>query len=202
MLALSVWAGAMVLAFTAFKSQAQWSAPGSTTVELPVGRWTIFEKMPTTGDPPVTMGDIAKRRTVPIEDLRVNGPNGSVSMTCAYCGGASTAMPLDFALANALGSFDVAVPGRYELSAEGQSATLAVADPNGRLLDLLPWLVVLGGVGVAFLASGIWIIARSSNGSSRLRQSGAPPPGWYPNPYIPEGSQMWWDGSKWTSNWR
>lgn len=31
----------------------------------------------------------------------------------------------------------------------------------------------------------------------------SPPPGWYPNPYLPgTTSEMWWNGKEWTSNWR
>lgn len=209
--ALATWAGAAVIALQAFSSVASWSMPTTESTQLTAGSWTIFEKVPAEQQNSLSMTEIAKARTVTVEQLQVVGPGGAVKLTCAYCSEAVAAVPLDLTLHNAIASFRADTTGEYRIVSTSGTAQLAIADPVRALTESMPSLTLLSLVGLVLVVAGISLLVRrgspgSTGSSSRSmgnQSSGAPPPGWYPNPYL-EGttSQMWWDGKKWTSNWR
>lgn len=211
LLALACWAGAAVVAFTAFESQASWSAPGSTTAQLSAGKWTVFQKLPADSTA-VTQSDIAAARTVKSEQVTVTDSSGAtVATTCAYCTTTPPgAVPLDLQLANPIADFSVINPGAYTITVKDSAGQMSVADPVKRLENVAPWILLLSGGGGILLAAGIVLVVRGRGSPASGSTPGGPPapsaapePGWYPNPYLPgTDSQMWWDGSKWTSNWR
>lgn len=209
LLGLAAWVGSGAVAFTAFGSQAQWQGPGAQRMQLSAGKWTVVQKLPTDSTA-VTPSDVAAARTVNVDQVKVTDPSGvDVPLTCAYCTGQSqSALPIDYQLANAIADFTVANAGTYEVtvSAPGQ---VAVANPLAQLELIMPWVIVLGSLGGILVAVGVALVIRGGvpgsrgGGATPPTSSVAAPPGWYQNPYLPEtDSQMWWDGSKWTSNWR
>ena len=208
MLAVCLWVGAAVVGLRAFGSTATWSMPGTVSFQLDAGSWTIFEKLPDSQQSTVSMSEIAKARTVSVEQLQVTGPNGPVKLSCDYCSGQATAVPVDLTLHNAVATFTADVKGEYRIVTTSGNAQLALADPVRRITDAMPWLMGLSLVGGASVALGITMLvrgrsARAPSGGGPTRAATPPPAGWYPNPYHNgTGSQMWWDGSKWTSNWR
>lgn len=206
--ALATWAGAAVIALQSFGSVASWNMPATQSTQLEAGSWTIFEKVPADQQNSISMTDIAKARTVTVEQLQVVGPGGPVELTCVYCSDTVAAVPVDLTLHNAVASFRAATTGEYRIVSTSGSAQLAIADPVRRLTEAMPSLTLLSLVGLVLGVAGISLLVRRRPTSSSPRSigkqpSGTPPAGWYPNPYL-EGttSQMWWDGKKWTSNWR
>lgn len=206
--ALATWAGAAVIALQSFSSVASWSMPATQSTQLEAGAWTIFEEVPADQQNSISMTEIAKARTVTVEQLQVVGPGGPVKLTCVYCSDAVAAVPVDLTLHNAVASFRADTTGEYRIVATSGTAQLAIADPVRRLTEAMPSLALLSLVGLVLGVAGISLLIRRRSGGSLPRSmgaqsSGAPPAGWYPNPYL-EGttSEMWWDGKKWTSNWR
>lgn len=195
------------VALASFNSLSVWQMPGTETVVLEPGNWTIFEKVPDKAANTVTMSDIAKARTLTVEELAVSGPTGAVALSCAYCDSEGTAVPIDLALYNAVASFKAETKGQYRITSSGESGQLALGDPAGKLNAVMPWLLLMSMLALASLVAGILLLARAGLGRQLTGRGPGPgrlpPPGWYPNPYL-EGttSEMWWDGKQWTSNWR
>ena len=209
LLALASWIGSAAIALSAFQSQAQWQAPGSTSVQLAVGKWSIFQKLPTDSTA-ITPSDVAAARTVKVEQVMVTDPSGiSVPLTCSYCSTkGEAAIPLDLQLANSIADFSVSTAGTYLITVKDATGQMAVANPVTSLESVMGQVMVLGALGGVLIAVGVVLIirGRTPGGTSQPPSAGASvaqPPGWYQNPYLPDSdSQMWWDGTKWTSNWR
>lgn len=211
LLAVACWIGAAIVAFTAFESQASWQAPGATSVQLTTGKWTVFQKLPSDSTA-ITPDDVAAARTVNSEQITVvDSAGATVPITCAYCTTTRPgAVPLDLQLANPIADFSVTNPGTYTITVKDAPGQVAVANPIKLLEDVAPWMMLLAGAGGMLIAVGVVLILRGGTAGSAGRPPGGgepprstPEPGWYPNPYLPgTDSQMWWDGSKWTSNWR
>ncbi len=211
LLALAAWVGAAVVTFSAFQSQAQWQAPGSKTLSLTQGEWTIVQKLPADSTA-FTPSDVAAARTVNVEQVKVTDPSGAnVPLTCVYCSGqSSSAAPIDLQMANGVADFTAATTGSYTITITDAVGQMAVANPLTKLEDVAASVVGLGALGGVLIAVGIVLVVRGrgdvSAGSGEGHPSvgsGAISPGWYQNPYLPDtDSQMWWDGTKWTSNWR
>jgi len=206
--AVGLWVGVAVVGLRAFGSTATWSMPGTASFQLEAGSWTIFEKLPDSAQSTVSMSDVAKARTVTVEQLQVTGPNGPVKLSCDYCADQSTAVPVDLALHNAIATFTADTKGEYRIVTTSGTAQLALADPIRRITDAMPLLMGLSLLGGMSLALGITMlvrgrVVRAPTGAGNTRAPALPPAGWYPNPYQNgTTSQMWWDGRKWTSNWR
>lgn len=210
LLALAAWAGTAAVTFTAFQSQAQWQAPGSTSTYLAAGKWVIVEKLPSDSTA-FSPSDVAGARTVNVDQVTVTTSAGAtVPVTCAYCAGqTSAAIPVDLQMANVVAEFTADIAGDYTLAVSGGSGRMAVANPTTKLEDQAGTVTGLGALGGALMATGILLVIRGKNPNGPTGErpsdsgSGTTPPGWYPNPYRPDSdSQMWWDGTQWTSNWR
>ena len=210
LLALAAWAGSAVVAFSAFQSRAQWQAPGSQSMQLTAGKWTVVQKLPADSTA-ITPSDIESARTVNADQVTIVDSTGAnVPVTCVYCAGKSqSALPIDLQLANEIVDFTVTTPGTYTVTVKAMGQ-MAVANPVAKLEEVMPWVTILGSLGGILLALGVTLIIRGKGPTVSGSQTGPPqanvgpaPPGWYQNPYLPDtDSQMWWDGSKWTSNWR
>ncbi len=87
---------------------------------------------------------------------------------------------------------------------------MAVADPVTSLENVMGQVMLLGALGGILIAVGVVLVIRGGGqggpktpSPQQSAATTAQPPGWYQNPYMPDSdSQMWWDGTKWTSNWR
>ena len=210
LLALAAWVGAIAVTFTAFQSQAQWQAPGSTTARLTPGKWIIVQKLPTDSTA-ITPSDVAAARTINVEQVKVTDSAGAnVPVSCAYCSGQSpTSIPVDLQMANGVADFSVAVAGDFTVTVTGGAGQMALANPVSKLEEITPAITGLGSLGAVLITIGIVLVIRgraptaATGPTDPPPSSGPPPPGWYQNPYRPDDdSQMWWDGTQWTSNWR
>lgn len=210
LLALAAWFGAIAVTFTAFQSQVQWQAPGSTTARLAPGKWIIVQKLPSDSTA-FTPSDVAAARTITVEQVKVTDPSGAtVALSCAYCSGQSpTSIPVDFQMANGVADFSVAVAGDYTVTVTGGSGQMALASPMTKLEEVAPAVTALGTLGAILITVGIVLVIRGRTPANPgaptdpPASSGPAPPGWYQNPYLPDAdSEMWWDGTQWTSNWR
>jgi len=211
LLALAAWAGAAVVSFSAFQSVAQWAAPGSTTTDLQSGTWRIVQMLPT--DSTAFMpADVAAARTVNVEQIKVTDPSGAdVPLTCVYCSSQNAASwPIDLQMANGVADFRADVAGPYTITVVDASGEMTVADPVSKLEESASTITGLGVLGGVLMVVGVVLVVRGGGGSTPTAvgptqpvTAGPAPPGWYPNPYRPDSdSQMWWDGTQWTSNWR
>ncbi len=210
LLALAAWVGSGVVAFSAFQSQAQWQAPGSQSMQLSAGKWTVVQKLPSDSTA-ITPSDVESARSVNADQITVADPTGAnVPVSCVYCSGQSqSAVPIDLQLANEIIDFTVTNPGTYTVTVKA-AGQMAVANPVAKLEEVMPWVMLLGSLGGILIAVGVALVIRGRGPNVGGPESGPPQatagpaaPGWYPNPYMPDtDSQMWWDGSKWTSNWR
>ncbi len=226
LLGIAAWLGAGALALSSFTSAATFQAPGSTSVNLPIGTWSVFQML-SPDTTALTPGQVSQERSATVEQITVTGPNGqSIPLTCLYCGDVDPiTAPVDLALANGIASFTADVAGDYEVNVAEVNSVMAVADPVGKLNSAIGYLTFLGFAGGALIVVGIVLVVRGRDrsvgggvvvangprGGDRAHQSpsgpSAPaqnaPPGWYPNPFQPgTDSKMWWDGRQWTSNWR
>lgn len=211
LLALACWVGSAAVALSAFQSHAQWQAPGSASMQLAAGKWTVFQKLPADSTA-ITPSDVAAARTVKVEQVTVTDPSGvTVPLTCAYCSSkGEAAIPMDLQLANSIADFSVTTPGTYLVTVKDASGQMAVADPVTSLENVMGQVMLLGALGGILIAVGVVLVIRGGGQGgpsipSPQQSAGttAQPPGWYQNPYMPDSdSQMWWDGTKWTSNWR
>lgn len=208
LLSLACWGGWIALIFSAIWSVADWNAPGSTTVTLSKGAWTVYQFVPESSIA-VTPDQIDAARTVSSDQVSVKDAAGNpVAVTCAYCSDSDLSwIPVNARTANAIASFTAPDSGSYTITVTSQaSAQMAVADPLARIEDDAVWLGVLSALGGALFVTGIVLIISGRFRGPTQPVAAAPetpPPGWYQNPYHPDSdSQMWWDGTKWTSNWR
>ena len=211
LLALAAWAGATVVSFSAFQSTAQWSAPGSTTANLEPGTWRIVQKL-AADSTAFLPSDVAAARTVNVEQVKVTDPSGAdVALTCVYCSSQNaSAWPIDLQMANGVADFRANVAGAYTITVVDAAGQMAVADPISKLEESAPVITGLGILGAVLMGVGVVLVVRGGSGSTPTASgtaqpvaAGPAPPGWYPNPYRPDSdSQMWWDGTQWTSNWR
>ncbi len=194
----------IVLVGQALKAKATVASPGQTAVELSVGTWTIAQQ--------AEQNDL--KRTVNAEQLSVQGPDGSaVQVVCAYCGSPAEVLPVSWTLAEPVGTFTATVGGTYTIKTSADSGQLVVVSPEDALTQVAPAMVLLLFAGSGLTVGGLLLLllgGRRQSGAAQLgptqvaeQEMVNPPPGWYPNPYHPHsGSQMWWDGTKWTSHWR
>lgn len=209
LLALACWLGALWAAAASLTSASTFSSSTVTSVNLAQGSWTVFQLVPQDSQA-VLPADVSKERTLTVEQVSIKGPDGQpVTLSCAYCGGPDAgAIPIDLRLANPVANFAANQAGDYTVTvaADAAPAELSVANPVTKLESVLPWVAALGVFGVVFLTIGILLIVVGRGGPPMVQPMQHPedrPPGWYPNPYQPgTDSQMWWDGTKWTSNWR
>lgn len=211
LLALASWGGCVALALASMTSAAVWKSPGTQTVQLDSGRWTVFELLPA-DNAAITPGQAEDSRTISSDQVSVKDPAGNpVQVTCAYCSQTEPKVfPIDLRMANAVVYFHALSSGEYTITITapaGSSENVALADPMRKLEEEMAWLTLLSTLGFVLIGSGVGLLIAGR--SKRPRQPAgpppptAPPPGWYQNPYQPNSdSQMWWDGTQWTSNWR
>lgn len=214
LLALASWGGCVAVALSSMGSAATWTSPGAQQVQLDTGRWTVFEFLPADSTA-ITPGQAESSRTISTEQVTVTDPQGNpVQVSCAYCTQSEPkVLPVDLRMANAIVNFHAMAAGQYTITITapaGSSETVGVSNPMGQLEDQMIWLTLLSTLGFVLIGSGVGLLIAGRSRQPRApRNPGppppptAPPPGWYQNPYQPNSdSQMWWDGTKWTSNWR
>jgi hypothetical protein len=220
LLGIAAWIGAGAFGLSAFGSVASWQAPGTQTVGLQQGTWSVFQIIdPNSGA--ITPDQVAQQRTLTVEQLEVASPSGqTLTLTCLYCAGQDPlTAPVDLQLANGIASFQATEPGDYTVTVNDSTSAMAIANPVQQLSNVISYVALLGIGGGFLITVGIVLVVkgRSARVSSipagsgpGSGQPGAPvgsgvaaAPGWYPNPFQPgTDSQMWWDGKQWTSNWR
>ncbi|MFT6565043.1 MAG: hypothetical protein ACJAY5_001806 [Actinomycetes bacterium] len=224
LLGIAAWIGAGAIALSAFGSVASWQAPGTESVTLTPGTWSVFQLVDADSGA-ITPGQVAQERTVTVDQLSVTSPSAqSMELSCLYCDGQDpVTAPVDLQLANGIASFRVAEAGNYSVTVTDTTSSMAIADPVEQLNDVISYAAMLGIGGGFLITIGIVLVAKGrtrgvqadgGHGSARTTTDPSPPaaltgagvaaePGWYPNPYQPDtDSQMWWDGKQWTSNWR
>jgi|GEM_PF-1103724 len=221
LLGIAAWIGAGAFGISAFGSVANWQAPGTQSINLASGTWSIFQIVdPDSGA--ITPDQVSRERTMTVEQLSVASPSGqSLELTCLYCGGQDPlTAPVDLQLANGIASFQATEPGAYVVTVNDATSAMAVANPVQQLSNVIAYIAVLGIGGGFLITAGIVLVVRGrSPGAMQESGEGSGPgvgqpmaptssgaaaePGWYPNPFQPgTDSQMWWDGKQWTSNWR
>lgn len=222
LLGIAAWIGAGAFGLSAFGSVASWQAPGTQTVSLQPGTWSIFQIV-NADSGAITPDQVAQQRTLAVDQLSVASPSGqSLELTCSYCGGKEPlTAPVDLQLANGIASFKATEPGDYAVTVNDATSAMAIANPVQQLSNVISYVALLGIGGGFLITAGIVLVVRGRSASlastSGMPGSGPRPdqpaapvgpgvagePGWYPNPFQPgTDSQMWWDGKQWTSNWR
>lgn len=199
------------VALLALQSNVTLASPGKVSVNLEPGRWAIFERAPESS--------LGGTPTIKPEQLLVTGPDGTrLELHCLSCSGPTMGTPLDLEVFDAIADFEATTKGSYSIESTAPSGLLAVANPEKAFTQVFPWMSLLAMIGGGLVLVGIVLLIVGPPGtpgttggspSAGIPQqrfpvtaNSLPPPGWYPNPYLSDDSQMWWNGSEWTSNWR
>ena len=161
-----------------------WTSPGSSTVDLQPGRYTVYENVGFQGSRPGTV-------TVDPDSITVSGPDGSaVSTTCISCGTSTSTLTLGSTTYIGVVSFSATQAGSYSVESTDDSSANLVVGPS--LAEALGGIVQdMGGIfgwagmaalgGLLIFVGVIWLIVALITG----RPKPAPVPG---IPYYQAGT--------------